>query len=53
MVLINETSGQEGYDGSNDAWLIEKIRMSLPRVEKSISSYRSIYILAFTQKQVH
>ena len=33
---ITETSGQSGYDGTNDAWLIEKSNIST-RVEQSVS----------------
>ena len=48
---IDETSGQEGYDGTNDAWLIEKTNVST-RVEKGISytgvSTFSVYAKAGT-----
>ena len=48
---IDETSGQEGYDGSNDAWLIEKTNVST-RLERSISytgvSTFSVYAKAGT-----
>jgi len=33
---ITETSGQSGYDGTNDAWLIEKSNIAT-RVEQSVS----------------
>ena len=48
---ITETSGQSGYDGSNDAWLIEKSNPGV-RVEQSISGNGvttfSVYLKAGT-----
>ena len=48
---ITETSGQAGYDGSNDAWLIEKSNPGV-RVEQSISGSGvttfSVYVKAGT-----
>jgi len=49
---INETSGQSGYDGSNDAWLIEST-LDYRSMSQTISLSNGVYTLSVYLKNVN
>ena len=48
---VTMTSGQPGYDGSNNAWKLEKGAVSYRRVEQTISSVSGVYTYSVYAKE--
>jgi len=48
---VTMTSGQSGYDGTNDAWKLEKDAAQYRRVEQTISSISGVYTYSVYAKE--